>query len=929
MTKRYIFVASLFLLIPAFLFAQNVKGVVIDADTRLPIEGVLVNSENDKTSDLTDAAGAFSVKIKFSGTLTFSAVNYKKQSIDFEYAGKTLDLGKVTLRINTVEEEQQTAIPTILLNDLGNAEDNDAVLSDNISGLLTASRDPFLAEAAFQLGQYRFRPRGYDTEHGVLMMNGVPMNELENGRISWFNWSGLNDVFRNQNVNIGLAPADQTFGGVSGSTEIDTRASSQRAQTRVAYAVSNRTYRNRLMATYATGVNENGWAFALSGSRRWAQEGFVEGTVFDGWAYFAGVSKHFNEKHKLHLTVFGSPTKRGRIGVATDEARDLAGTNFYNPLWGFQDGEKRNSRVQNSHAPTGMLTHDWQLSENSSLTTAVSYQYSINGQTRLDWFNRADPRPDYYRYLPSYLAWGENADAETVEARAQYLRDNPDLLQINWDQLYEENRNYVGTIQNANGIEGNTVTGNWSRTILEEQHFDSDEVNFAMNYRSDINDEWSLNLGARYQAQVQHTFREVHDLLGGEFFVDIDKFAEREAVENIEDFQQSDLNNPNRILQVGDRYGWNYDLNIRKGGQWGQLHHQGNRWEVFAAGEFESTQMWREGFFRNGRFPDSSEGESDRILFNNFGLKGGVTYKIDGRNYLYGNASYQTKAPTARVAFASPRTRNQITPNLESEKILSYEIGYNLRAPKFKGRLTAFWTRFEDQTRRLTLYNDLQRTFTTLILQNIDREHAGIEAALTAQVTSALSLTGVAAIGQNIFTSRMQGSLYRDNAEQPTGLFGDDIFQVYSDGFYVANGPQEAYTFKIGYEGKDYWFANLNFNYFDKIFTDFSPFRRTETAVFGLEDDPEVFDRVVRQEQLDSQFTVDFFGGKSFQVDKLNDLRILLIAGVSNILDNQEFRTGGFEQTRFNYATRNPDNFPPNYFYSFGRTFFIQATFQL
>lgn len=927
MTKIYLSFTLLFL--PLFLAAQNVVGTVVDAETNQPVSGVLVNATADKTSALTEEDGKFSLKITKAGEITLDAEDYKTATFDISEAqiaaGGTINVGKISLITGALDENPEDLIPTIVIADIESDADDDAALSDNISGLLTASRDPFLSEASFNLGQYRFRVRGYDSEHGTIMMNGVNFNELENGRIYWNIWGGLNDVFRNRDLDIGLAPTDLSFGGVNGNINIDTRASSQRKQTRVSYANSNRSYRHRVMATHSTGLQENGWAFSFSASKRWADEGYVEGTVYDGYSYFASVDKKFNDQHLLNLTVFGAPTKRGRIGVTTQEANDLAGSNYYNPLWGFQNGEKRNSRIQDSHQPVAILRHDWTINEKSVLTTAASYQTGKNGQTRLDWFNRADPRPEYYRYLPSFLAFGEDASQEVVDARAEYLRQNPELLQLNWDQLYDENRNFVTTVEDADGIEGNDVTGRWSRTIVEEQRFDSDEFNLNTNFRTNLSDEWTLHLGARYQSYVGHTFRVLDDLLGGDFTVDIDRFADRETGVDINTFQQSDLNNPNRLVREGEKFGWNYDLNIRRGGEWAQIVYEGNRWDFFVAGEFEQTEIWREGFYRNGRFPNSSEGESDRILFNTGGVKAGATYKINGRHYLYANAARINKAPFARHAFVSPRTRNQVTPDLESEKILSYEAGYNWRSPVVKARVTAYYTRFEDQTDRIGFYDDARRAFGNLILQNIDRTHAGIEAGAEVNFNRRWSVNAVAALSQNIYTSRQRATVFLDNAETFNTIFADNGFEVYSNNFFVPNGPQEAFSFKLNYRSPDYWFASLNANYFRKIYLDFSPVRRTETAVFGLEDNPALYNEVVNQIQAPDQFTLDFFGGKSW---RFGDRFIYLNVGVSNILDNQEFITGGFESLRFNYETKDPNDFDPSIFYAFGRTYFASLAYR-
>src|SRR5690606_28779973 len=128
-------------------------------------------------------------------------------------------------------------------------------------------------------------------------------------------------------------------------------------------------------------------AFSFSGSRRWAQEAYNPGTFFDGWSYFLGAEKKINEKHSLSLVAFGAPTVRGGISPVVQEMYDLAGTNYYNPNWGYQNGEKRNSRVSNAHLPMAILRHDFQINRRSNLVTAVSYQTGRNGFGALSWDN--------------------------------------------------------------------------------------------------------------------------------------------------------------------------------------------------------------------------------------------------------------------------------------------------------------------------------------------------------------------------------------------------------------------------------------------------------------------------------------------------------------------------------------------------------------
>lgn len=294
---------------------------------------------------------------------------------------------------------EDITLPTINLsiNELEGLEE-----SQNISSLLQSSRDVFVSAAGYTFGPARYRMRGYDSENTTVMINGVSVNDMESGRAYWASWGGLNDALRNQDINIGINASELTFGGIGGNTNITTRASTYGKGVKMTYSRANRSYSNRLMFIASTGLMKNGWAFTLSGSRRWAQEGYVEGTFYNAFSYFVSIEKKFNDKHSLGLIGYGSPNKRGRAGVSVQEAYSLAGSNYYNAYWGYQNGEKRNARIGNYHQPMIMLSHYWTMDDKTKLTSTLYYNFGRGGSTALSWVEADDPRPDYYKNLPSY-----------------------------------------------------------------------------------------------------------------------------------------------------------------------------------------------------------------------------------------------------------------------------------------------------------------------------------------------------------------------------------------------------------------------------------------------------------------------------------------------------------------------------------------------
>ncbi len=912
----------------------QVRGKVIDQGSRAGLPGVEVRLLT--TSFFTGPEGDidFQAVLPSDGKLviTLTKPGYQEKEVVVDGGGRlSANLG--TIQLVSIEGSGQ-----------GNAEDLIPVITlstnelegegeQNISSLLTASNDVFISSASFNFSAARFRLRGYDGQYAEVYFNGVQVNDLENGFPNWNLWGGLNDVVRSRQTSTGLAANPFAFGGVGGATALDTRASSQRKQLRVSYALSNRTYRNRIMGTYSTGVLPGGWAFSLSGSRRWAEEGYVPGTVYDAWSYFLSADKLLGATHTLNITAFGAPVKRGRAGVSTQEMNDFAGTNFYNPNWGYQNGEVRNSRIANSHEPVVIFRHDWTPTERTRLTTAVSYQFGRDGATAIDWYDARDPRPDYYRKLPSYI---ENEQRDLV---ADLLSTDENARQIDWGYMYEVNRNSIATILNADGIEGNTVTGNRAQYVIEDRRFDTRRANANINLEHNLSDRLRVSGGLNYQYQKVRNFKVLDDLLGADFYLDIDKFAEFDFAGDNE-FIQNDLDVPNKLIQEGETFGYDYATLTSKAGAWGQLEVTTNHFDFFASAQGAQTEFWREGNLRNGKFPDNSATVSEKASFFDYGVKGGATFKLDGRNYFILNASFQNQAPLPRNGFVSPRTRDQLVGDLQQEQITSLEGGYLLRAPYAKIRLVGYYTEFANQTTAQSFYLDnavateegFEGGFVNYIMTGINTRHMGIELGAEVALGAAWRVRGAASLGEFIYTSRPDVSVYLDNLAE---VLRQE--KVYIKNFYVPNLPQTAGTLGLSYNSPKFWFANLNVNYFDNIWIDFNPERRTNAAVSFVENplfpsqvvEPgsELWQRILYQEKAPSAYTIDFFGGKSWKVG--DNLFIYLNVGVNNLLDKKDFIIGGYEQYRFDYAEKNVDKFPNRYFYGYGRNYFVSLAFRI
>lgn len=815
--------------------------------------------------------------------------------------------GMVMAQIDTIQANQ-VDIPVVTIS---SSELEGDLQTQDISGLLGASKDIFVSTAGYTFGSARFRIRGYDSEYTSVLINGVKMNDMQTGRAYWSSWGGLNDATRNKVISTGITNQTYAFGGPSGSTNIITRASEYSQSTKLTYSLANRSYNNRMMFLYATGEMENGWSVAASGSRRWAQEGYVAGTFYDSWGYFLSAEKRINKRHSIGFMAIGSPSKRGRSNVSTIEAYELAGDNYYNSNWGWQDGKKRNARVSEYHQPIFMMSHYFDIDDKSKLQTSLSYQFGRGGSTSLNWVETGDPRPDYYKNLPSYF--------DLIGDQGKYLQtkemwQNSDGgLQLNWDHMYFANSKYLKTVIDANGIEGNTVQGYRSKYIIEDRRNDKNDIGLDVTYSRLVNDNLEIAGGANMKMHKGHTFKTVEDLLGGDWYLDIDKFADEEP-NAILDEAQPDLNNPNHLAFVGDIIGYDYIANVNKANAWGIANFTWSKFDYFIAAELSGTSFWRTGNMKNGHFPDNSYGDSDKQQFFNYAAKTGLTYKINGRNYIVGNAIYMTKAPEFRTAYISPRTRNQVVDNLQNETILSGDINYILRTPAVKARLTFYYTQFNDQTWARSFYHDVEKSFVNYMMTGVDKRSTGAELGIEAKLTPTISLEAVGSKGLFIYTSRPEVTIAQDNNAEVLV----ENRTVYLENYYVGGGPQSVGSLGLKYYSPKFWMAGLSFNYYADMYLDINPDRRSEKAVAGYAVDDVRRAELLAQEQLDNGYTLDAFLYKSW---KISDYYLAVSLNVSNILNNTDLATGGFEQLR--YDTSEPGKFQPRIFYLYGRNYFL------
>ncbi|MFH6603305.1 carboxypeptidase-like regulatory domain-containing protein [Maribacter algicola] len=906
---RIAFVVLLAFALPFFVHAQNkimLSGLVVDESTKSPIEKVSVSLMGAETETYTDIAGRFTMVSSLQGEYILYVFynGFIPKRIPINLENHPLDLGIIYLERDITLEKTDNLIT------LTDSELSDDEITSNSSGLLQATRDVFLTRAAFDFGQAFFRVRGYDSRNGVVSINGIPMNKLFDGRPQWNNWGGLNDVVRNQQFTNSLEASDFIFGGILGNTNIDTRPSKLRSGTRLSASASNRTYAGRLMATHNSGLNENGLAYSISGSRRWAKQGYIDGTLYDAFSFFGAIQYQPSEKHTLALTGIFASNRRGRSSAITEEVFELAG-NKYNPYWGSQNGKTRNSRERKIEEPLLMLNHFYE-SDMFSLTSGIAYQFGISARSRLGYYNAPNPDPTYYRYLPSfYFNSPIGANFISANSAKEGFLENP---QTDWAKIYAANS------------QGKAAYVLYDDVSSNRQLILSSTANLT------INENLQTDFGITFRQLSSDNYAQIFDLLGADLHEDIDPFS-------------NTLNDINGNTGKGehDIFNYNYRINATQWNVFAQLRYNRNKWNAFLSGGLMGTDYQRNGLFENQRFPNSSFGRSEMVNFSNLGVKGGFAYKLTGRHWLTAHGAILYRPPTLQNTFVNPRENNQVVPNLKSEMVSTIDLNYDMRLPKLTGRATAYYTRFQNTTDINFFFVDagVGSDFVQEVLTDLDKLHMGLELGLEYQLSASVKFTTVAAFGKYVYASDPSVSINFDTAGAEEDLIDTegsiDLGVAKIKDYKLAQGPQKAIAFGLEYRDPKYWWVGATANYLANNYVNISTITRTpsfylnpDTGLPFADATPENVGRLLEQKPLENFYLLNLVGGKSWLK---KGKYVSIFASINNLFDTV-FRTGGYEQSRNgNFGQLQQDNlsgspsFAAKYWYGYGRTYFLNMVF--
>lgn len=897
--------------------AATILGVVVDGTSGSPLSGATVTVRDAKAQAMTNFNGQFRITVP-DGTNDYVVVmcdGFDSYSTEVNNVRSTVNLGEIRLTPVNTGTDMYGDLEDLIFDET--ALDNDEGGSQGVAALTGANDNIYYNTASYNFGPMYFRFRGMDNQYQSVYLNGVRMNDLVRGSFSFSTLLGMTSrAFRNKTTSIGMEASNYAYGDIAGSVNYNTTTDLYAPGFNGSVAFTNSNYMMRAMATYSTGLNKNGWALTASAIGRYANEGVMDGTFYNSGGLFLSIQKQFNSQNSLVLTAFGGPTQRATGRPTVQEAYDLAGTNLYNPDWGYQEGKKRSSRITETFDPTVML--NWLFkNEKTTLNTSLTFRSVYYNRTALNYYKATDPNPSYYKYLPSYFMSNEDQNKNNPDAYEYYTwlwENDESFRQIKWDDLYEVN--YLNNAQNVNLPESQKQGASY---IMENRtnHNLSGIFNTYVNTR--LNPWMSLQGGVSMNYTKGSYYKTIRDLLGGEFWVDIDPFSDRE-ISVKPDNLQNDLDNPNRHVTEGDRFGYDYDIHALRAEGWLQNVINLPQWDINYGLQLSYTQYQRDGKMRNGRAPNDSKGKSDMLRFDNVAFKAGATYKLDGRNQFAAHIEYGTRAPLFDQVFIAPRVKNTVVDNVENERDFSGDISYMWNYRRFRGSLTGFYTHVDNAIERNGFYDDEYQTYANYILTGVRRAYQGIELGMAYKITPSVTATFAGTYARFRYKNNPQGTRSFEN-----GMYADTTQTVYLKNYYVGSTPQYNANVGIDWAAPGNWFFNVNFTWQGDAYVNLAP--RYHEALPNLWEDfggsVEELEAKVKelsaQDKIRNAYSLNASIGKLIYINRKVSLNINL--NLTNITNNKNIVTYAYQQGRLRTTgddAYNRNAFPTRYNYAQG-----------
>ena len=718
-----------------------VEGSVIDANSKEPLIGVSILETGTSNGVITDFDGNFQIKMSKNATLQLSYVGYETQEVE---VGKRTNLGVIGLKPEAIGLEDVTVVGQIAVQrktPIAVSQVTALEIEERIGGgefveVLKNTPGVHANSNGGSWGDSEIWMRGFDNTNIAMMINGVPMNGMENGKVYWSNWQGLSDVTSVMQTQRGLGASKMSAPSVGGTINIVTKGLDAKKGGSFSYSMGDNGY-NKVAFSVSTGLMSNGWAVTVMGSRTWG-DGYIQGTSFEGYNYFANISKRINENHQLSLTGFGAPQEHyqrsGKYSALTmaewNKVRKYMkdGMHFsrYNPTYGYDNYGNENSANYNVyHKPQISLNHIWQIDHKSSLSTTAYVSVGRGyGRTAEPGYGASYSYSDLTNGAKdgklSYTFRREDGTFDYGAVMALNDINNPIYQQTSG----EYQREYAG-----------------SQLVICENRNDHNWYGITSTYTNKFAEIFDFYAGidVRYY-QGKHN-AVVSDLMGGEYFID----DTRKKVKAENNAAALDPNWKYEKLTIGDIAYRNYDGFVVQEGAFAQLEYNQNRWSAFVNGSLNYNHYWKVDYY----YYDAEHGKSDVLGFLGGTIKAGANYEFNKHHNAFVNVGYISRAPNLDYgAFMSASTSNAVNVDAKNEQIASAEIGYGFHNEYVNVAVNGYFTEWLDKTMTQSgTLNDPAQTDYFMNMTGVNARHMGLELEVKARPAKWVEISAMLSLG--------------------------------------------------------------------------------------------------------------------------------------------------------------------------------------
>ena len=773
-TTQFLLLAVAFVFSTVAMAQSSLTGTVLEAGTNVPLPGANIVEKGTSNGIVTDFDGNFKLSTKASsGEILISFVGYNSKTISFSgdvtFGNIVLESSQVGLDeiqiIASVAVDRKTPVAVSTVK----AADIELKLgTQEFPEILKSTPGVYATKAGGGYGDGRVNLRGFDSQNVAVMINGIPVNDMENGRVYWSNWAGLGDVTSSMQVQRGLGASKVALPSIGGTINVITKTTDTEAGGNVITTIANDGY-EKFGITYSTGLMDSGLAVTLNAAKT-TGNGYVDGTEFSGVSYFLNISKEINDAHKLAFTVFGAKQRHGQrqnSQLISTYKNSESGRKF-NADWGYKNGQVTFQEDNFYNKPQMSLNHYWTINDKTSLSTSAYASFGSGGG--------GGTAGDY--------KFGFDSSGYSDYRIGLY---GP----LNFDKMVDDNI--------ANGAGG-------SETILRASRNDHNWYGVLSTLSTDLTDDLVLLAGLDLRDYTGKHFQEVTDLLGGEYFLD-----------------DNDVNNPNRALQVGDKRSYNNDGKVGWLGAFAQLEYDiEENFNTFVSLAASNTSYKRIDYFQ---YLDSDPlQETDKYNFFGFSVKGGANYRIDSYHNVFANIGYLERAPDFDTVF--PNFNNEeINADAENQKITSFELGYGFRGEKFSANVNLYHTSWNDRTETVSFQQpDGVLNFANIL--GVNAIHKGIELDFVYKATDKLNVTGMLSLGDWRWDSNVEGVDILDEDQEVV-----ETVNLFIKDLHVADAAQTTMALGLNYKFTSKTRLGLDYNYYADIYAAYDPSDRgTEGA---------------------------------------------------------------------------------------------------